>query len=304
MSDFFTRMAERILGSQPVVQPLIASFYAPGPILTPSAPLHAADEVASEEASSAGPTGKRSGQNLAATPGRDVRRPVGRNALRVEPPVAPGHELGRQATTDASLDVGAESMPPPASVSARPATREAEAPTRQAAPPAAISADADSTEALPARLPPATVAPGAPVERPLSPDVRARPRGAKAIPPLVPLHEPRRTAPPQRGTVGILTALRDPATDEEVPHTSRDSVRRVPRVSPPLQPRRARRAGGTSRAAAEQESQPAGPSIRVTIGRIEVRAVPTAEQLPQRAPRPAPKLSLDEYLKQERGGRR
>ena len=46
--------------------------------------------------------------------------------------------------------------------------------------------------------------------------------------------------------------------------------------------------------------------IRVTIGRIEVRAVtlpPVAPPAPRPAPR-APSLSLDDYLKERRGGKR
>jgi hypothetical protein len=49
---------------------------------------------------------------------------------------------------------------------------------------------------------------------------------------------------------------------------------------------------------------PSGGVIRVTIGRIEVRAVPPPPQLQpvEAAAPPAPKLSLDEYLRQHNGG--
>jgi hypothetical protein len=40
----------------------------------------------------------------------------------------------------------------------------------------------------------------------------------------------------------------------------------------------------------------ASPEIRVTIGRIEVRAITTQEPAPRRTPPRTPKLSLDEYL--------
>ena len=58
------------------------------------------------------------------------------------------------------------------------------------------------------------------------------------------------------------------------------------------------------RVAAPESSAPA---IRVTIGRIEVRAItpppmpPTQRTLPAR---PGPELSLDDYLKQHNGGQR
>lgn len=52
-----------------------------------------------------------------------------------------------------------------------------------------------------------------------------------------------------------------------------------------------------------EKSAPA-PAIRVTIGRIEVRAVMPSHEPAERATptRPRPKLSLDDYLKQRNGG--
>ena len=57
--------------------------------------------------------------------------------------------------------------------------------------------------------------------------------------------------------------------------------------------------------ALQQREAPA-PSIRVTIGRIEVRAIMPAKEPTARPPtrRPGPKLSLDDYLKQQNGGQR
>ncbi|WP_322513379.1 hypothetical protein [Chloroflexus sp.] len=51
------------------------------------------------------------------------------------------------------------------------------------------------------------------------------------------------------------------------------------------------------------------PRITVTIGRVEVRAMPPSPPLPSPPPRPrsqppAPKLSLDEYLRRREGGKR
>ncbi len=50
---------------------------------------------------------------------------------------------------------------------------------------------------------------------------------------------------------------------------------------------------------------PSGPTVRVTIGRVEVRAIFPERRAPQ-SPRAAapPTLSLDEYLRQRRGGQR
>ena len=65
----------------------------------------------------------------------------------------------------------------------------------------------------------------------------------------------------------------------------------------------ARHSAGNSAAA---DGLPAAPTIEITIGRVEVRAV----QPPAPAPRPkttsphAPALSLEEYLRNQNGGRR
>jgi hypothetical protein len=51
------------------------------------------------------------------------------------------------------------------------------------------------------------------------------------------------------------------------------------------------------------EPDPPAPTIRITIGRVEVRAV-TPPPAPSRRPaRPAPRMSLDEYLRSQNGGR-
>ncbi len=49
--------------------------------------------------------------------------------------------------------------------------------------------------------------------------------------------------------------------------------------------------------------RPAVPSVQVSIGRVEVRAVFAPPPSPSRRPSPSPALSLDDYLKQrEKGG--
>jgi hypothetical protein len=47
------------------------------------------------------------------------------------------------------------------------------------------------------------------------------------------------------------------------------------------------------------------PTIKITIGRVDVRAIMSAAPIPRPAPtRPSPALSLEEYLKQHGRGRR
>lgn len=57
---------------------------------------------------------------------------------------------------------------------------------------------------------------------------------------------------------------------------------------------------------ARREMPEQAPIIRVTIGRIDVRAItsPAPQESRRAAPRPAPQLSLEDYLRQRSGGRR
>jgi hypothetical protein len=64
--------------------------------------------------------------------------------------------------------------------------------------------------------------------------------------------------------------------------------------------------GGVRASAREGVTQSTPPIIEVTIGRIEVRALtpPAAPPPPQRERHEPPKMSLDDYLRAQGGGRR
>ena len=66
-----------------------------------------------------------------------------------------------------------------------------------------------------------------------------------------------------------------------------------------------RHADSTPRVPASEQASgiQAAPTIKVTIGRIEVRAVSPPQLQPQETALPAPKLSLDDYLKSLKGRR-
>ena len=126
-------------------------------------------------------------------------------------------------------------------------------------------------------------------------------RRSAAVPPLrtqVPSLWPtnRPPSPKHRASVPSLLAG---TRCETLPRAARIRPALTPRVTPTAM---------TPRSAAEQrEPGPAAtPTIRVTIGRVEVRAiVPPAPAPPRAAPaRSGPMISLDEYLKQRNGGRR
>ncbi|MEP7343058.1 MAG: hypothetical protein ABI977_35350 [Acidobacteriota bacterium] len=116
---------------------------------------------------------------------------------------------------------------------------------------------------------------------------------------------PKSTLPPAR-LVNARPGLTDPA----------DQSRRANQEPLVIRPRVARvdESGstitkGTVNEAANQSSNKAigdqaAPVIRVTIGRIDVRAVTQAPPPARRATPPAPKLSLEDYLRSRNGGKR
>ena len=77
----------------------------------------------------------------------------------------------------------------------------------------------------------------------------------------------------------------------------------VPRIVPPQPDGYLERGPQEPRVAAPESPAPA---IRVTIGRIEVRAItpPMAAERRAAPARPGPALSLEDYLKQHNGGQR
>jgi hypothetical protein len=79
-------------------------------------------------------------------------------------------------------------------------------------------------------------------------------------------------------------------------------------TTPPtaLVPRPERRGGSAAGAPPSETSSPpaaAPTTIRVTIGRVEVRAAPERPSPPERHPPPAPSLSLEDHLRRQRQGR-
>ncbi len=104
----------------------------------------------------------------------------------------------------------------------------------------------------------------------------------RAIEPDLPLFRPRN--PPQEKAQAGETSLEAYAAPG----------------APPL------RTGPTVRPAGDQPLPPStepGPTIEVTIGRIEVRATPLAAAAEKKGKKPA-FISLDEYLRQQKGGQR
>jgi len=87
-----------------------------------------------------------------------------------------------------------------------------------------------------------------------------------------------------------------PGTTEMV-SKEKNQIVLQPEIISPLKP------AATSAVSLLQPSPKEPPSIHVTIGRVEVRAVMPSVAAPKPAPPSGPKLSLEDYLKQRNGGR-
>lgn len=111
---------------------------------------------------------------------------------------------------------------------------------------------------------------------------------ASIQPPDMPIPAPRATPP--KVTEASPLALPKSGAELQPPGPPAPIVAPLPRVALPMPP------------IAQRVEQPA-PTIRVTIGRIDVRAITPPAPAPRTPPASAkPALSLDDYLKQREGG--
>jgi len=108
-----------------------------------------------------------------------------------------------------------------------------------------------------------------------------------AVPPPRPAHAPvaQIAAPP----AAVLPAEPAVRRGELAPVRPRDPLRETARRSDPSGPQ-------------PSIAKPAPPSVRVSIGRVEVRAVFASPPSPARRPAAAPAMALDDYLKQREKG--
>ncbi len=297
VSRHLADLAERALGRAPALQPRLPSRFEP-------------------RASSVAP------------PAGSVEQEVAEPAVAVEEKVGPPHRgLLVDGANPPRTDRGRLSQPEPLDGSASepvavrppPTTQDAGSPPR---PPRHVGREpASAAEAAP-REPSADVAAGATVEpqRRAVPPPAARPATkAQELPPAAPPVEARRetskdNTPGSRGRERRTQGAPAPAPSRQDGWTDADrtDARRLlqpmpetdrgpthPETSPPGPapgPSSAPPAGDTPTAG--EPSPPEGePSVRITIGRIEVRAVTTeAPRVPQPQTRPPP-MSLEEYLR-------
>ena len=193
-----------------------------------------------------------------------------------------------------ALEAGAASEPMVAEIGVQPKTN----PAPQIAPPR------PHRERLPEAREKAERVPTPPQAIPAQPTVSVK----RETPPPVPHHaEPRETA-----AAPIASWRPAPLHQAPAPHEAHSTAPPEPHETLPILP--SQRPSPTAAApridlprhAAASPAEAAPPVIRVTIGRVDVRAEfpPAAAPRPAPARRAAPALSLDDYLKQRSEGKR
>ena len=363
MSDFVTRLAERAMGMAPVVQPLIASMFAPEPaggLMEPEDETATVPEVqdltprAQTPPETPMPAPQNEEPDTGVTPLSDApdAAPPARPAPSKQAPASGQEDLDatdtpgppmrpRAAAEPGPLETGMESMqedrqtsssiPPtpfaPGSGSRTSFPEASEPSGRQVLPrrnPRRESlTTADGRNPLPGlRFESAPRVESAPERR----DVEETPRL------LVPKDSPSSSHAAdygqQHAMLSPTTALAEPArvTDEapapppgagdpletgEVTPKSEivQAHRAVQGAATVVVPRIVRHQPDQREESGPRETsvlapEPPAPTIKVAIGRIEVRSVtPPAPARRETPARPGPPLSLDDYLAQRNGGR-
>ena len=191
-------------------------------------------------------------------------------------------EPRRAAPEPLALEPETVSVPAPAGAEEAP-----RAPTRPKRPEAATDAESQVRQPTPSA---ATEAEAQPV-RALTAEVPVARTRARAAPP--PRERPTQAESGAEKTVAAPGAARSPGPAKMPAETtiatapSPRPTSAAPRSSLPVKP--------SFPARVERETR--GPTVRVSIGRIEVRAVKADEPPePRKTPRPAPRISLDDYL--------
>lgn len=303
MTDFLTRLAERTLGLTPRVQPLLASRYAPGPAV-PVFPNTFSEEQASTPTRLADPT------QVPTPPSRE-------GALSTLESVLPRGVSETHATSGATEAVAKTSLN-----SEKSAALDAQEPI----PPRAVSKTHDSsrTTGLAASSAESAASPSAeslrgrpsqPVRAPSRASLDRRGETASAHPFLALAASDAMVQANQSAQhhedLQAASLLLSPLPQVHLAETSggrgvfdRLAVERAARRSDVVRPLPAAIAGQGEPISSANESGP--PVIRVTIGRIEVRAIlPPTPAAERPAPaRTSPVLSLDEYLKQHSEAKR
>ena len=307
MADFLTRLASRTLGLAPVAEPVVAPMFAPEPSLPAVA---ASDEALDAPQQAAEPVATRGALPPVSSPESMVRpvAPRPRPDLAEARPAPPsaGEMTSRTAMT-APDDVIVRDLPARRRLQLTPAasetvdedallmpvagTQKRRAPVGAAALMTTTPAETPLAMPLPARpdSPDSSRTQSTWTEEPLAASSRLTVRQGRSTPPSWDVEPDEPLLLP----LNLAEAL-----------SMRRAARAAAVVTPADEPEPSRRAEREQAAAAETPSPP--PTIEVTIGRVEVRAMhpPAPVVRPKPVAPAAPRLSLEEYLRNQNGGRR
>jgi hypothetical protein len=316
MGDFLTRLSERTLGTVPVVQPMIAPVFAREPVN-----LERDSEVTGDWSPSVRETqptpnasaGRREDQGTVGytMPTRHRETPD----TRSDP-----HRRGASRSSEREVAFRHEDERDPAPVESPQSTPEPESShlsNSDHSERRTISGKEDRREPSPA----ATRHPEAPTELlrhadPALPGVIST--SQDVLPessPIGPSSAADESDEAEFQPVRVLVDRIETPTPRPLPETWASSDARGSRVAPDprepsdvprlITPRVVRPRFEDFPEQGSRESRgaaPESPTIRVAIGRIEVRAVTPPSARPPTPARTGPSLSLDDYLKQRNGG--
>lgn len=281
MSDYLTRLARKALGREPVLQPRLPGLFEPSTV------------------------GGLMGETASRSEGLSEAEPPARTAPDQPPsPLRPRGVVPR--ATPASPPQPAPIQPPsgeqrPREASPVPARGNRAAPA------------VEETATLPEVVGPLTrpqrreggVSPPGPQSGPAA--EAARPAALKAPPPepLAPQPQPSDAVEPAATPVDRLPGHETARIDRSGPTRLRVAAPPAPvTAAPPLAEPAPAPTRSESRAARIQTSSPTAPTIRVSIGRVEVRLLaPPAPPSPSPLSQRKPAISLDDYLRGRHGGR-
>ncbi|MFL5801932.1 MAG: hypothetical protein ACJ8CR_09345 [Roseiflexaceae bacterium] len=285
MSDFLSNLAARSLSLAPVVQPRPRSLFEAAPARGMLEPEPALEQYSIATTAPIEPSEQRDSTRTRATQAgtQQYMAEAGPPLVqRAQPPQAPLDHSWLEAQPALGLP---QRAPQPQADRREAHDATALAPPRRPAPELAPEEARSTARPHKHRVVP-EVAPAV-VEHEQADRARVE-RPAPAEPPGVPTPREGETQSAARPIVTpiIERIVREAHADRTQPPHGGGAAR--PTLAP--QP-------------AAPEQQAAQPTIQVTIGRIEVRATPSATST-RRAPSAAPTLSLDEYLRSRQGGRR
>jgi hypothetical protein len=286
MTDFFTRMATRAIGTTPAIQPVVVSRYAPAGLT---------DQVAT------GLDAEPESVQFRMDPGvlrKDAKPVVGTSAIErpsesplvqdeLERTMPPGEVSDGLTASRANPGGDSQSMSEQAAIASEsataPDTREPTSLTGVSNPvEIAVAPRSSEAQLLDAR----SSAEGESLVAVVR-DMRSSGQDVRA--PLTDVHGSDRSWNAESETVELTSPVRRQGMvnqDEPFPVSFGPT-----RNEPPL-------------ASADERTDSTRPVVRVSIGRIDVRAVTPAAVPAPRADGPAPpKLSLDEFLRQHNGRR-